>query len=112
MQILRQGCAPGIRRQMLCRTVIGECPPDKNLALMHTKRMMPEFVCYAVNLEGLNFTIPEIQTLLNGITPGGHKVWDQQAALLFINLFYVERSVDNHFTASFIRIKDSGVNFF
>ena len=34
---------------------------------MHTKRMMPEFVCDAVNLEGLNFTIPEIQTLLDGI---------------------------------------------
>jgi hypothetical protein len=55
---------------MLCRTLIGECP-DKNRALMHTKRMMPEFVCDAVNLEGLNFTIPEIQTLqtlLDGIT--------------------------------------------
>ena len=48
---------------------------------MHTKRMMPEFVCDAVNLEGLNFTIPEIQTLLDGITVGGHKVSDQQVAL-------------------------------
>lgn len=42
--------------------------PDKNRALMHTKKRMPEFVCDAVNLEGLNFTIPEIQTLLDGIT--------------------------------------------
>lgn len=56
-------------------------PPDKNRALMHTKRMMPEFVCDAVNLEGLNFTIPEIQTLLDGITVGGHKISDQQVAL-------------------------------
>lgn len=55
--------------------------PDKSRALMHTKRMMPEFVCDAVNLEGLNFTIPEIQTLLDGITVGGHKVSDQQVAL-------------------------------
>jgi len=55
--------------------------PDKNRALMHSKRMMPEFVCDAVNLEGLNFTIPEIQTLLDGITVGGHKVSDQQVAL-------------------------------
>ena len=31
--------------------------------------MMPEFMCDAVNLEGLNFTIPEIQTLLDGIRP-------------------------------------------
>lgn len=55
--------------------------PDKNRALMHIKRMMPEFVCDAVNLEGLNFTIPEIQTLLDGITVGGHKISDQQVAL-------------------------------
>jgi hypothetical protein len=34
--------------------------PDKNRGLMHTKRMMHYFVCDAVNLEGLNFTIPEI----------------------------------------------------
>ena len=26
-------------------------------------------MCDAVNLEGLNFTIPEIQTLLDGIRP-------------------------------------------
>nr|WP_320014483.1 hypothetical protein [uncultured Desulfobacter sp.] len=38
-------------------------------------------MCDAVNLEGLNFTIPEIQTLLDGITVGGHKVSDQQVAL-------------------------------
>lgn len=43
--------------------------PDKRRALMHKKRMMPEFMCDAVNLEGLNFTIPEIQTLLDGIRP-------------------------------------------
>ena len=28
--------------------------PDKNRALIHTKRMMPEFLCDAVNLEGVN----------------------------------------------------------
>lgn len=55
--------------------------PDRNRALMHTKRIMTEFVCDAVNLEGLNFTIPEIQTLLDAITVGGHKVSDQQVAL-------------------------------
>ncbi|MGD9824727.1 Fic family protein [Desulfobacter sp.] len=70
--------------------------PDKNRALMHTKRMMPEFVCDAVNLEGLNFTIPEIQTLLDGITVGGHKVSDQQVALNQANAWkYIFSLVEN-----------------
>lgn len=48
---------------------------------MLAKRQLAEFVCDAVNLEGLNFTLPEIQTLLDGITVGGHKLSDQQIAL-------------------------------
>jgi hypothetical protein len=42
---------------------------------------LAEFVCDAVNLEGLNFTLPEIQTLLDGITVGGHRLSDQQIAV-------------------------------
>ncbi len=48
---------------------------------MLAKRQLAEFVCDAVNLEGLNFTLPEIQTLLDGVTVGGHRVIDQQIAL-------------------------------
>jgi len=48
---------------------------------MLAKRQLAEFVCDAVNLEGINFTLPEIQTLLDGVTVGGHKVTDQQIAL-------------------------------
>lgn len=55
--------------------------PDKAKAMMLAKRQLAEFVCEAVNLEGINFTLPEIQTLLDGITVGGHKVADQQIAL-------------------------------
>lgn len=55
--------------------------PDKAKAVMLAKRQLAEFVCDAVNLEGLNFTLPEIQTLLGGITVGGHKLLDQQIAL-------------------------------
>jgi Fic family protein len=54
---------------------------NKAKALMLAKRQLVEFVCDAVNLEGINFTLPEIQTLLDGITVGGHKVTDQQIAL-------------------------------
>lgn len=55
--------------------------PDKGKALMLVRRQLPELVCDAVNLEGIHFTLPEIQTLIEGITVGGHKVSDQQIAL-------------------------------
>jgi Fic family protein len=55
--------------------------PNKAKAIMLAKRQLAEFVCDAVNLEGINFTLPEIQTLLDGVTVGGHKVTEQQIAL-------------------------------
>ncbi|MCP4117402.1 MAG: Fic family protein [Desulfobacteraceae bacterium] len=55
--------------------------PNKAKAVMLAKRQLAEFVCDAVNLEGINFTLPEIQTLLEGVTVGGHKITDQQIAL-------------------------------
>ena len=55
--------------------------PDKAKAIMLVKRQLAEFVCDAVNLEGINFTLPEIQTLLDGITVGGHRITDQQIVL-------------------------------
>ncbi len=55
--------------------------PNKAKAIMLAKRQLAEFVYDAVNLEGINFTLPEIQTLLDGVTVGGHKVTDQQIAL-------------------------------
>jgi hypothetical protein len=45
---------------------------------MLAKRQLSEFVCDAVNLEGINMTLQEVQTLLEGITVGGHKLSDQQ----------------------------------
>jgi len=55
--------------------------PNKAKAIMLAKRQLPEFVCDAVNLEGINFTLPEIMTLLDGVTVGGHKINDQQIVL-------------------------------
>ena len=55
--------------------------PNNDKALMLARRQLSELVCDAVNLEGINFTLPEIQTLLEGITVGGHKLADQQIAL-------------------------------
>lgn len=51
---------------------------NRPTALMLAKRQLSEFVCDAVNLEGINMTLPEVQTLLDGITVGGHKLSDQQ----------------------------------
>lgn len=48
---------------------------------MLAKRQLAELVCDAVNLEGIHFTLPEIQTLLDGVTVGGHKISDQNIAL-------------------------------
>jgi hypothetical protein len=55
--------------------------PNKTKALMIAKRQLPEFVYDAVQLEGINLSFPEIQTLLDGITIGGHKISDQQIAI-------------------------------
>ncbi len=48
---------------------------------MLARRQLAELVCDAVNLEGIPFTLPEIQTLLDGVTVGGHKISDQQVAI-------------------------------
>ncbi|MBT3368474.1 MAG: Fic family protein [Nitrospina sp.] len=55
--------------------------PDKSIAIQMAKRQLPEFVHDAVNLEGINMTLPEIQTLLDGVTIGGHKLSDVQITL-------------------------------
>ncbi|HRJ52685.1 MAG TPA: Fic family protein [Candidatus Thiothrix moscowensis] len=58
-----------------------QMPPNPATALMLAKRQLSEFVCDAVNLEGINMTLPEVQTLLDGITVGGHKLSDQQVTV-------------------------------
>lgn len=55
--------------------------PNPEKALMLAQREVSVFVYDAVNLEGINFTLPEIQTLLDGITVGGHKLNEQQIAI-------------------------------
>lgn len=43
---------------------------------MLAQREVAVFVYDAVQLEGINFTLPEIQTLMEGVTIGGHKLSD------------------------------------
>ena len=56
-------------------------PPNRAKAMMLARRQLAEFICDAVNLEGISYTLPEVQTLLDGITVGGHKIIDQQVVL-------------------------------
>jgi len=48
---------------------------------MLAQREVSVFVYDAVQLEGLNFTLPEVQTLMQGVTVGGHRFSDQQIAV-------------------------------
>lgn len=55
--------------------------PDFAKALMLAQRELAVFVCDAINLEGITMTLPEVQTLLGGVTVGGYKVSDQQITI-------------------------------
>ena len=50
---------------------------DKRYILTYVKQMISEFVYDMGNLENNPFAFPEVQTLLDGITVGGHKLSDQ-----------------------------------
>ncbi|MCC0706482.1 Fic family protein [Clostridioides sp. ES-S-0190-01] len=54
---------------------------DKKYTLTYIRRMISEFVYDMGNLENNPFTFPEVQTLLDGITVGGHKLSDQNQIL-------------------------------
>lgn len=55
--------------------------PNIPLARQLAIRDVPALVYDAVNLEGVAMTLPEVQTILDGITVGGHKVSDQNMAI-------------------------------
>ncbi len=55
--------------------------PNRKKAIFFAKRQLAEFVYDAVQLEGINYTLPQIQTLLDGVTVGGHSISDQKITL-------------------------------
>ena len=55
--------------------------PNRKKTLLLAGKQLPELVCDAVNLEGVNFTLAEIRTLLDGITVGGHRLHDETITL-------------------------------
>ena len=55
---------------------------SQNKALFDAKRLIAQIVTDVVNLEDINYTVvPEVQTLLDGITVGGHKLQDELITL-------------------------------
>lgn len=69
-----------------------------NKLIILIKRLLPDVVFNMANLEGNPFTYPEVQTLLDGITIGGHRLSDEQQVLRIKegwNLLFEKAKKDN-----------------
>lgn len=55
--------------------------PDQRRALFFAEKSRADFVFNTAALEGNPFTFPEVKTLLDGITVGGHKLSDADQVL-------------------------------
>ncbi|WP_448874570.1 Fic family protein [Desulfobulbus propionicus] len=55
--------------------------PNRKLAKYLAMREVPLLVYDAVNLEGIAMTLPEVQTILDGVTVGGHTISDQNIVI-------------------------------
>jgi Fic family protein len=51
---------------------------SKAEVVFRLKKMLPEFVFDDAKMEGNPFTFPEVKTVLDGITVGGHKISDHE----------------------------------
>ena len=58
---------------------------DTKTLIISAKKLLPDVVFNMASLEGNPFTFPEVQTLLDGITVGGHKLSDEQQILSIRN---------------------------
>ncbi len=76
--------------------------PDKRFALFQAKRMLPEYVFDTSQLENNPITFPEVQTLIDGITIGGHKISDVEQVLNIKNAWdlILDLVKTNRFTVS------------
>jgi len=61
--------------------------PNKRMAKHLAIREVPSLVYEAVNLEGVLMTLPEVQTILDGVTVGGHKISDQNMVINQANVW-------------------------
>jgi Fic family protein len=61
--------------------IVTDTPPDKTRAVFRAKKMLVGLVYDTIALEDNPFTFPEVKTLLDGITVGGHKLSDEKQVL-------------------------------
>ena len=47
---------------------------NKSKAIMLAKKMLPEYVFDTAQMENNPLTFPEVKTLMDGITIGGHRI--------------------------------------
>ena len=70
--------------------------PNTKRAIWRVKKVFAEIIHDVTALEGNPFTVPEIQTLLDGVTVGGRKVSDAEQVLnqkaAFLHLFELVES--------------------
>ncbi len=64
-----------------CAVVPAVAPASVDRSLFRYKQMLAQFVFDARALEGNPFTFPQVQTLMDGVTVGGHKISDAQQVL-------------------------------
>ena len=62
-------------------TILSIFKPNKKHAFMLAKKDKVDFIYNTSALEGNAMTYPEVQTLLEGVTVGGHKLSDEQQIL-------------------------------
>lgn len=65
--------------------VPGDQTTSVERAVFRYKQSLAKFVYDASALEGNPFTYPEVQTLMEGVTVGGHKLSDQQQVQNLVN---------------------------
>jgi Fic family protein len=61
--------------------VTSKKPPDQQKSIFRAKKVLAGLVHDMAFLEGNPFTFPEVQTLLDGVTVGGHKLSDEAQIL-------------------------------
>ncbi|MCR5224985.1 MAG: Fic family protein [Alphaproteobacteria bacterium] len=62
---------------------------DEQRVLMLAHRMLPEYVFDTSQLENNPLTFPEVKTLLDGVTIGGHKISDVEQVLNIKNAWMI-----------------------
>ena len=76
---MQQAKALGFR--YLCPNWSSAQAPDRRRACFRVRKVLEGVVHDTVALEGNPFTLPEVKTLLDGVTVGGHRIEDERQVL-------------------------------